>query len=328
MEVQTWRARFRLRLAKKLNIAESERRLTVADREVVLASGDIDGKPIKESVWLVMNTRGFKSEHDARDFAERLKLSAELASVSCRLGIDAGINIATSGLGAAFKSHLEQTTGAVIRSNVHGIDVFPDDPNVTIFSFHGEASVLAGPDPFLDGINSLHGCVDTASQRARDIALLLNYALMRTEPVAQIVFAVSAVEMLGQDEEWNVDQKRLLADLAEIAQNARVGTVEERREVAEAITKSLHRISLRQGVRRLLENLGLAHLKKPWDDLYGERSTLVHGLAPKPGENYSKLADRTMALCGQILLRAIAVEIELVGKLADTHYGIPQKPTA
>ena len=73
--------------------------------------------------------------------------------------------------------------------------------------------------------------------------------------------------------------------------------------------------TLRQGVFRLLDGLGLAHLKTPWDGLYAGRSTLVHGLAPKPGADYGDLAHRTVSRCGQILLKAIAAEIPM----ADRH---------
>ena len=121
------------------------------------------------------------------------------------------------------------------------------------------------------------------SQRVEDVILLLNYTLLRPESVAQIVFAVSAVESLGQDESWSKDQKQLLREIAAAAEQSATGTDAERQEVADAIRKSLHRLTLRQGVFRLLDRLSLQHLKKPWDDLYGERSTLVHGLAPQPG---------------------------------------------
>jgi len=134
---------------------------------------------------------------------------------------------------------------------------------------------------------------------------------MQREPVAQIVFAVSAVEMLGQDEAWSENQKRLLETLSIDAREANIGSIEERTEVALALTKSIHRLSLRQGVLRLLDRLGLSHLKKEWDSLYGERSALVHGLAPRPGVEYSTLAYRTVSLCGQILTKAIATEIGL-----------------
>jgi hypothetical protein len=100
-----------------------------------------------------------------------------------------------------------------------------------------------------------------------------------------------------------------MSSLAKAAEQSATGSIDERQEVADAIRKSLHRLTLRQGVFRLLDRLGLVHLKTRWDDLYAERSTLVHGLAPKPGEDYGDLAHRTVSLCGQILLKAVAAEI-------------------
>jgi hypothetical protein len=126
---------------------------------------------------------------------------------------------------------------------------------------------LAAPDPFLADINRYFGVVENASQRTIDIVLLLNYALMRPEPVAQIVFAFSAVEMLGQNEEWSAAQKQLLNQLAASAQNQIIGSWRERDEVAEAIRRGMHKLSLRQGVLRLLTSLGLNHVKPIWDDL-------------------------------------------------------------
>src|SRR3546814_19354980 len=62
------------------------------------------------------------------------------------------------------------------------------------------------------------------------------------------------------------------------------------------LRRGTHKIGLRQGVLRLLNSLGLAHLKPKWDELYSERSTLIHGLAPEPGARYDELANRSVSL--------------------------------
>ena len=100
-----------------------------------------------------------------------------------------------------------------------------------------------------------------------------------------------------------------------------IATVDERAAVAEAIRR-IHRRSLRQGVFRLLSTLGLSHLRKTWDALYGERSTLVHGLAPLPGIDYGPLAFKTMSLTGHILLTDIGREIPSAIRYRDTYYPI------
>ncbi len=321
LDPRAYRARLRFRIQKKLNIDDAKLTLTIAGRDVVL-SGPEDSKPIKECEWLVLNTRGFSSEGEARDFGHKLRVALEVSSVANRLGVDPGRDLPTSGISQSVREAVKNQHGITLRDNVHGLDVFVDDPNTKIVTIEGRGSVLASANDFLAGLAELHATAVTMPQRAADVVLLLNFALMRPEPVAQIVFAVSAVEMLGQGETWSEDQKRVVRDLANAAVQSSIGTEEERREVSDAVLKSLHRLSLRQGVFRLLDRLGLAHLKKPWDALYDERSTLVHGLAPKPGADYSDLAHRTVNLCGQILLKAVAAELPGADKHASKMYPI------
>lgn len=318
----TYRARIRFRIAKKLNVADSKYLFKVAGRDALLQA-PTEETSIQDSEWLVINTRGFPDEEGARVFGRNLQTSLHLASAVTRLGLDPGQDVPTSGLSLHVKQHIAKTTGAVVRDNVHGLDVFVDDPNVTIFSFQATGLVRANPNPFLSHAAELHGLVGDMSEKARDVVLLLNFALMRPEPVAQIIFCISAVEMLGQEENWSDAQKEILKQLADSAQAIAVGSKHERSEVADAIRRGLHRISIRQGVFRLLERLRLSHLRQRWDALYDERSKLVHGLAPVPGARYDDLASRTVDLCGQILLRHVAQEVPEISKHVDTFFPLP-----
>lgn len=311
---EKFRARFRFRLQKKLNIKAKEYRLEVCTHKVVLTS-QLDEMDICDSEWLVMNTKSFDSEEEARTFVRKLKTACEVSSAGARLGIDSGVDLATSGFGKIVKDRVHEQTGIILRNNVHGIDVFPDEPNVRIGHISATGTVRAQQDPFLTDINSYFETVENATQRTTDIILLLNYALMRPDPIAQIVFAFSAVEMLGQNEEWSPVQKQLINDVAKYAQDHTIGSQADRDEVTEAIRKGMYKLSLRQGVLRLLTTLDLNHLKPIWDELYSKRSTLVHGLAPKPGMDYGELAFKTVSLCGHILLKAIATEVSG----ADSH---------
>ena len=318
---ETFRARFRFRLQKKLNIESKEYRFSIGTNDIVLSppAPDVD---ICDSEWLIMNAREFASEDEAKKFAERLKAACEVSSVATRLGVDSGMNLPTSGVGELIKRQALEESGIKLRDNVHGVDVFPDDPNIRIFSINATGTVRASPDPFLADLSDLYDVVENSSQQTRDIVLLLNYALMRPEPVAQIIFCFSAVEMLGQNEDWNAAQKQLLGELAIAAKKSEIGSELEREEVATAIQKGMYKLSLRQGVLRLLTSLELEHLKPTWDELYGRRSTLVHGLAPKPGADYGELAFKTVSLCGQILLKEIAREIKGVNNHVDKFYAL------
>jgi hypothetical protein len=304
----TYRVRFRFRLQKKLHIDQKDYRFEIEARDVVL-SPQLPDLTISDSEWLVMNVRGFESEEKARSFGRKLKSACELSSVAARLGIDSGTDLPTAGLGQLMRNRIRGESGLLVRDNIHGVDVFLDDPAVRIVSFNASGTVRATPHRFLGDLKDFFEALPSISQKTKDIILLLNYALLRSEPVAQIVFAFSAVEMLGQDEDWSSDQKQLLDELADAARKSTTGSVDEREEVVSAIRRNMHRVSLRQGVMRLLSSLSLDHLKKRWDKLYEERSTLVHGLAPKPGVDYGDLAHRSICLCGQILLTAIESEV-------------------
>jgi len=301
-----------------LHAAMKETGGSAGGRDINLSSRTPE-TPICESQWLVANSRGFESEVEAKSFAVKLKAAAEISSVATRLGIDTGVDRATSQFAQSIKDKVREEHGIIYRNDIHGIDVFPDDPNLRFPFFSGTGIVRMQPDPFLSDINEFLEITENSSNTTKDAALLLNYALMRPEPVAQIVYAFSAVEMLGQ-QDWSDAQRALLEKLADKAQRLGIGTDQERLEVAEAIRRGTHRCGLRQGVMRLLGSLGLNHLRAKWDALYGERSTLIHGLAPVPGANYDDLARRTVSLCGQILLKVIAMDVPNADRHVDRFY--------
>jgi hypothetical protein len=57
----TYRARLRFRVQKRLNLEPEQHVLGVSDREVVL-SPHLPERANRDSDWLVMNARGFSSE--------------------------------------------------------------------------------------------------------------------------------------------------------------------------------------------------------------------------------------------------------------------------
>jgi hypothetical protein len=308
---QTFRVRLRFRLNKCLHIDAPERDIVIAGHPARLSTGLAD-KSISDSPWLIINVRGLPDHASAKRFGEQLRRSCELASATTRLGLDAGTDLPTSGFGAVVKARVREMTGEMLRDNIHGLDVFEDDPMVRFACLSMTGTVRQLPDDFLGLVDQMHGKADALPPRCTDILLLLNYALLRADPVATIVFSISAVEMLGQSHTWSAAQRALLDTLAQDALNKELGTSAERREVSDAIYRGTQRLSLRQGVFRLLSELGIDHLKKKWDAVYSARSSLVHGLAPRPGADYGPQAHETVTLCGHILMSAVAREIPSV----------------
>jgi hypothetical protein len=304
-----------------LNISERERSFDVEGYKVTI-SPQLPNVDISDSEWLIMNVRGFKSREEAEKFSNKLKFACETLSVSVRLGLDSGRNLTTSGFGKLAKEKVQENSGIVLRDNIHGLDVFEDNPNIRIAHISGTETVRASGEIFLGGVNVFFNEVEAASDKTRDIVLLLNYALMRPDPVAQIVFAFSAVEMLGQEEKWTPNQAQLIETLSQLVLKQSIGTTKERDEVSDAIRKGLYRLSLRQGVFRLLDRLDLGNLKKEWDKLYSERSILVHGLAPRPGVDYAGFAHRALSFCGHVLLTAVSQEVPSAKEYIEKFYSI------
>jgi hypothetical protein len=187
-QTPSYRVRLRFKLQKKLKISEREYRFIVGGRQVALSSQVSDDKTIEEDDWLVMNIRGFESLEPAREFGRRLKSATEMSSVISRLGVNTGVDLPTSGLGPSVKTILEEQ-GVLSRDNVHGLDVFEDDPRVRFFHMSMTGTVHSAPDPFLGELSTLFETNGSPSRRTQDIVLLMNYALTRTDPVAMIIFA-------------------------------------------------------------------------------------------------------------------------------------------
>jgi hypothetical protein len=126
-DVETYRARFRFKVLKKLRIPENEHGIKIAGRDVVISPPQTD-ELISDSDWLIVNARGFHSATEPTTFAHKLRAAADLSSVACRYGINSGTDLPTSGVSEIVKDHASREHGIMLRDNVHGVDVFPDEP--------------------------------------------------------------------------------------------------------------------------------------------------------------------------------------------------------
>lgn len=241
-----YRMRFRFRVGKFLNIDGNEAEVRFDARSVTLSAGFPD-KLINQSEWLIVEAHGFETEEEARRFGHDFRAACAVASAANRLGIDGGIDLASFRLGISVQDYLRESAGIVSRGSVHGVDVFLDDPAVQIFAMQATGSVLHNPQPYLDDVSDLLGCASMLSQRGQDIVLLLNYALMRPEPVAQIVFSISAVEMLGQTEKWSDAQKAQFRELVSVVKASKTCSQVESDEIVFALENSMHKIALERG---------------------------------------------------------------------------------
>lgn len=322
-----FRTRLRARLAKGLTTEASRLNIEFLDKDVTITSQNKE-EPLNKAKWIVLGARGFTTEQEAQYFGTRLCWMLQLAALSSRLGVDVGEDKPTSWINEDFA----RSMGLImeherIEPNVHGLAILPDDDNTRFPLIDAQATVTADPEHFASALTELGKKSDSGLGSAASGVRLLNRALMTSEPLAQMVLAFSAVEELGQGEKWSKAQVALIKKLAITAEAYDEVTAEERAEVARAIRKGLFPLSLRQGVMRLLSRLGLEHLRKEWDSLYGMRSALFHGTAHLSDSETNEAAFNTITLCGRIVLSAVAQEGVPVPSIAATHFNLSTRGT-
>jgi hypothetical protein len=315
-----FRLRLRVLIGKPLTSKETTLSLTFEGREILIKS-QIKDQPLSETVWVVLQAGGFSSEEATSNFGERLRTAVEIAALCTRLGTNTGQDKPTGWISEDFARSMGLLQAHErVRPNVHGIQVLPDDDNTRIPNVQAGLSVTADPASFLDAFKELENNASIKTDPIRSGLRVLNLALMTPHPLAQLVLAYSAIEAVGQDEDWTTAQRALIEELA-IGVEAVAEADPERLEVANALRRSLHRIGLRQGVLRVLARLGQAQFKKEWDRLYGLRSGLFHGTAPLTEPETNQLAQDAITLCGKILISLLESENVKIPSIAQTHFG-------
>jgi len=315
-----FRIRLRVRLAKGLTTEASRLNVKVANKDVTITSQNKE-ESLNIAKWVILHARGFETEGDAQQFGMRLSSIVQLAALSSRLGVDVGQNTPTGWVSEGFA----RSNGLIkeherLAPNIHGLAVLPDDDFTRFPVFNAQATVTAAPEQLLSALAELGRISDLAFGSATNGVRLLNLALMTSEPLAQIVLAFSAVEEIGQNKRWTKTQITLIGQLADAAEARTEMTEGEKLEVARAIRSGLFPLSLRQGVIRLLVSLGLEHLRKEWDRLYGIRSGIFHGTARPSDSELHQAALDTITLCGRIVLAIVAKEGAKVPSIAATHF--------
>jgi hypothetical protein len=301
-----FRVRLRVRLAKSLATDAKSLKATIQGREITITSQD-KNETLNQAEWVGLHAKGFATHEEALQFGSRLRSILQVVSLSVRLGVDVGEDKPSSWVSEEFA----RAFGAIkdherIAPNIHGLSILPDDDYTRFPNFNANLTVTSSPDVLVKTLNELGASGDDGvPELAATGARLLNLALMTNEPLAQMVLAFSAIEELGQNEKWSDAQLALIEQFA-VAAEASTLPDGERTEVATSIRTGLFKLSLRQGVMRLLAHFDIYHLKSEWDRLYRLRSGMFHGTARLESLDLHQAAIDTITLCGQIVFAIIA----------------------
>jgi hypothetical protein len=289
-----FRLYLQVRIGKALRTDEAFLTTYLEGREVRIRASL--GPSISKAEWLVFEARGFPTESEAHTFGERLRANVELAALCASPGVDTGLDEVLGWVHEEYgrpegslKPH--QRRGP----DVHGLLILPDD-DYTVFSrSRAKGTTVSSLERFLAALRELADQPPITETALALSVRLLNLARINSEPRASIVLAVSAVESVAEDENWSAEQRDLIDKLA-------AGIADP--EVKEAVER-MHRISIRQGIKRVLESNRLDHLWEAWDDLYKRRSRLFHGGGEFTNQEIGELASNATQLCDEIIFGII-----------------------
>lgn len=316
-----FRMLLKVRIGKKLSTEKESLAVEFDNRQVTIRP-DKSNQAFKETTWIVLDAHGFPTKVEAHNYGLRLRDAVYVAGICSRLGADPGLGKTRS----FFNEEYLRSQGALsphsrLAPDRHGLVIIPDDGN----NFFLQASVShvtiqADPTKFMGALTDL---TDRLPMAEIGIPVrLLNLAIISNDSIAQIVLANSAVESLVDYPGWSRDQKEYIDKLA----------VQTKREFSnnsdyQQVVDAIHRIrntSIRQGVKQLLND---ETLFEEWDDLYGKRSSLFHGVKsgsedkPLTEEEIGRLASNTVSFCAKIILIHLKRKGIDLPEIATTHHG-------
>jgi len=315
-----YKIRLRVRLAKPLNTEDASQTVVVAGRDVVVTCQE-KGQFLNKSQWVVLITRGFLTEDEAYRFGNQLRAIVELAGLCARIGADVGQDKPTSFINEEWARSMGMVQpDERVAPNIHGLAVLPDDDKTRFPVINADATGLADTAQFLDALTEIGPDLPDDFSIVEHGVRALNFSIASQEALSRMASAFSAVEALGQNETWTPAQKSLLNELATRAESSTDASEPECQEVADALRRGIQRLGLRQGVMRVLDSLGLRHLRKEWDRIYRYRSGIFHGTLKLRNDEIGQLAVDAETLCGRIVLAYAQSKGVRLASIATSHF--------
>ena len=320
----TYLARLKVRVGKGLSTDDSTLSAVSNGIPISIRSAEND-QPLKEATWVLVIARGFSTKSEAAEYGEKLRRSVHLVGLCTALGIDGRARgddrtktrITTAG------TDFFQSLGVLAKdqravSDVHGLTVLEDAPNLRVFTSNIGAQASHDPARFVRAIEEASaGALSDEVTRAIEV---LNLAYIHDSPIAKVVLAISSIEALAANhEEWSQQQLDTIDQILSWLCTHRTEGVDE---VVAAIEKLRPR-SLRQQAKRLLDEHRLTSLWPAWDEVYGRRSSLFHGGAGQEDDgSVTVLANDAVKICGRIVLEIARQQGAMLPSEAELHFDV------
>lgn len=306
-----FRLRFELLPGDRLGCADPEMHvLDTPEGHVINLRSGARGSAIQDHSRASLIGGPFATEREAQVAAERVRRALLLWAVTHRFGLDVGDGKVRGVLTAAGKDYFEKQLGRPVRSDVHGIDVYPDEGDVTFLNISASPSLTKDASQFAREVQAAYTRGAVLSEKQNVAAELYCASFFDNVFRSRFITLVTAVEALLSPERRSdavqafVDRVRssikgINVDVA--TQQAMAGALEWMRQesIGQAGRKLAHR--LLQG-----RTYGGVAAGKFFSNCYAIRSQTVHRGAPEDGDvDFLELANRTQEFVGDLLLASI-----------------------
>lgn len=280
--------RFDLSLQVKIGryLTTDEKVLTAsfAGKNVTIKSRD-EGE-LSKTEWIIFEAHGFTTKAEALNFGEKLRANVQLAGLCSRLGTDTGQEPTVR----EYDPSVISVTAGPAYAEATATPILPPEHFLSAMKTFAQQPLLEDPTLLLS-------------------VRLLNLAFINPEWLARVVLALAAVEAMAKDQKWSDEQRTLLDTIAADTPDL---------EVREAIER-LHKIGVRQGIRRVLRDHKLEHLQEEFNRRYDLRSALFHGGKQLSEEERVELQD-VVQLCVRIVLGVLERKGFTLPHVATMHF--------
>jgi hypothetical protein len=255
---------------------------------------------LRTSRRLAIKSCGYGSEDEARQSGTRVLNAMLLGGVIRRLGVDFGTGRRGPQFSQSIKDEVAKT-GATLREEVEGLDVYEEELNTICLIVEGKATVSDSPASVSELIERAADYSRALTERQRIAAELLNDSLFGIPADASFLLRISAIEALCPQ---GCASDAYIA-LAKTLRDAIPPDVPE--EDKRAMERLLERDATRQSARsaymsKFRRLLGRQQARE-FEELYDLRSKFLHeGLGRG---SFQESADAAFNLAKELLLADI-----------------------
>ncbi len=149
---------------------------------------------LSTSRMLTIESCGYASEDEAREFGTHVLNAMLLGGVVRRSGVDFGTGKRRAQFAEDIKKRIAET-GGTLREEVDGLDVY-EDHNTMFLVVEGHVTVSGSPEDVRDLIDVAAAHALALTERQRIAAELLNDSLFEVSIDASFLLRISAIEAL------------------------------------------------------------------------------------------------------------------------------------